>query len=116
MNQRQFFRQHKTTRDKALSTTERKHLSADALIKTVHDSFQQVNDTRRGAARIAMEDALMAAFAMHSLKDPSMLQFERHRLEEPTNLKTIYKLKSIPSDTQMRDILDPVQMGTPLFY
>lgn len=55
-----------------------------------------------------MEDALMAAFAMFSLKDPSLLQFDKRRVEQPTNLKTVYKLNTIPCDTQMRTILDPV--------
>jgi hypothetical protein len=29
-------------------------------------------------------------------------------VEQPINLKTIYKLATIPCDTQMRTILDPV--------
>jgi hypothetical protein len=55
-----------------------------------------------------MKDALMAVFAMFSLKDPSLLQFDKRRVKQPTNLKTIYKLATIPCDTQMRTILDPV--------
>ena len=46
----------------------------------------------------------MSAFAMFSLKDPSLLAFEERRLD--TNLKTIYKVNKVPSDTQMRTILD----------
>lgn len=45
---------------------------------------------------------------MFSLKDPSLLQFDKRRVEQPSNLKTIYKLTTIPCDTQMRTILDPV--------
>mgnify|MGYP001592919334 CR=1 FL=1 len=86
----------------------RKHLSADALIRTVRGSFEQVGETRKGKAQIPMEDALMAAFAMFSLKDSSMLDFDRRRVKQPTNLKTVYKLTTIPCDTQMRTILDPV--------
>jgi hypothetical protein len=55
-----------------------------------------------------MEDVLMAAFAMYSLKDPSLLQFDKRRVEQPINLKTVYRLTTIPCDTQMRTILDPV--------
>ena len=108
MSPRQFRRRKQIEQDKALSTEVRKHLSADPLIKTVRTAFEQVGETRKGKAQIPMEDALMAAFAMFSLKDPSLLQFDKRRREEPTNLKTIYKLSTIPCDTQMRTILDPV--------
>jgi len=50
----------------------------------------------------------MAAFAMFSLKDPSLLAFQ-DRLDDPT-LKNLYRIDKIPSDTQMRDILDPVEV------
>lgn len=108
MSPRQFHRQKKIEQDKALSATVRKHLSADALIRTVRSSFEQVGETRKGEAQIPMEDALMSAYAMFSLKDPSLLQFDRRRKEQPTNLKTVYKLNTIPCDTQMRTIIDPV--------
>ena len=54
-------------------------------------------------------DALLSAFAMFSLKDPSLLAFEKRRLDGyESNLKSVYKMNSIPSDTQMRTILDPI--------
>jgi hypothetical protein len=108
MSPRQFRRHKQHDQEKALSITVRKHLSADALIRAVRSSFEHVGETRKGKAQIPMEDALMAAFAMFSLKDSSMLQFDKRRLEQPTNLKTVYKLTAIPCDTQMRTILDPV--------
>jgi hypothetical protein len=108
MSPRQFCRHKQTEQDKALSIMVRKHLSADALIKTVRSSFEQVGETRKGKAQIPMEDGLMAAFAMFSLKDASLLQFDKRRAEQPINLKTIYKLTTIPCDTQMRTMLDPV--------
>ncbi len=49
----------------------------------------------------------MAGFAMFSLKDPSLLAFEE-RISEDTNLKTVYKVNTVPCDTQMRTILDGV--------
>jgi len=108
MRPRQFKRQHKIEQANCLSATVRKHLSADALLRSVRASFEQVGETRTGKPEIPMEDALMSSFAMFSLKDPSLLAFERRRVAQEHNLKTIYKLKAIPSDTQMRTILDPV--------
>jgi hypothetical protein len=108
MSPSQFRRQRRIEQDKLLSATVRKHLNADALFSTVRDSFAHVSDTREGTPTIPMEDALMAGFAMFSLKDSSLLAFERRRAEQLTNLMSIYKLSAIPCDTQMRTILDPV--------
>jgi len=49
----------------------------------------------------------MSGFGMFSLKDSSLLEFDERRTKDQ-NLKQIYGLKAIPSDTQMRTILDPV--------
>jgi hypothetical protein len=86
----------------------RKRLSADALIRTVRSGFEMIDDPRPGKPQISLTDALMSAFAMFSLKDPSLLAFEKRWKEDDSNLKSIYKLSAIPSDTQMRTILDPV--------
>ena len=77
MSPRQFRRQHKIEQDKLLSATVRKHLSADALIAAIRSSFEQVGETRKSKPEIPMEDALMSAYAMFSLKDPSLLAFEQ---------------------------------------
>lgn len=84
----------------------RKHLSADALYALVGGSFARVPDPRRPAAPIPLPDALMSAFAMFSLKDPSLLAFDQRRSDG--NLKTLFGIGQIPSDTQMREILDEV--------
>jgi len=85
----------------------RKHLNADALFKALHDDFSKVSDYRRGDIEISMADALMSGFALFSLKDPSLLAFDERRQYDP-NLNTIYHIQNVPSDTQMRKILDPV--------
>ena len=45
---------------------------------------------------------------MFSLKSPSLLSFREQTRQERRNLRAIYHLKDIPSDTQMRAALDPV--------
>ena len=90
-----------------LSRKARKHLSADALIDCVHESFQRVPDPRQAAkATISLPDALMSGFAMFSLKDPSLLAFDQRRNDQ--NLKNLYHIEQVPSDTRMREILDQV--------
>jgi hypothetical protein len=87
----------------------RRVLSADGLIDLLHQRFGDVQDDRReSSVSFAMSDCLMAAFAMFSLKDPSLLAFQE-RQDDPS-LKNLYHISKIPSDTQMRDILDPVQV------
>ena len=85
----------------------RKYLNADALFSIVRSGFEKIKDHRSNNIKIALADALMSAFAMFSLKDPSLLAFEERRSGD-TNLKTVYKVDTIPCDTQMRTILDGV--------
>jgi hypothetical protein len=83
----------------------RKQLSADALIRTLKARLEQLPDQRTNPT-IPLEDALLSAFAMFSLKDPSLLAFDKRRPDQ--NLKHLYRIGQIPCDTQMREILDPV--------
>jgi Transposase DDE domain len=94
---------------------ERKHLSADALFRMVRSGFAAIPDYRLSETEISLTDALMAAFALFSLKSPSLLAFDKHRVEG--NLGTIYAIDHVPCDTQMREILDPVSPESvrPLF-
>jgi len=82
----------------------RKHLSADALYGLLRTSFAKVPDPRHRESPIPLASALMSGFAMFSLKDPSLLAFDRRRHDE--NMKTLFGIEQIPSDTQMREILD----------
>ena len=84
----------------------RKHLSADALVDLLRNRFEKIADARSGQPVISMADALMSAFALFSLKDPSLLAFDKRRDDD--NLQTLYQIKRVPSDTQMRVILDPL--------
>lgn len=87
---------------------EMSHLfNADRLFGLVREQFSQVKDSRIGKVGISLTDSLMSAFAMFSLKDPSLLAFDKRR-KEPENLNRVYQIEQIPSDTQMRKILDDV--------
>jgi len=84
----------------------RKHLSADALYALLGERFARVPDPRRPNSPIPLSDALMSAFALFALKDPSLLAFDGRRSDG--NLKALFGIGQIPSDTQMREILDEV--------
>jgi hypothetical protein len=87
----------------------RKHLSADALYGLVRSAFEQIEDARSARSTIPLPDALMSAFAMFSLKDPSLLAFDNRRQDE--NMKNIFLIGTVPSDTSMREIADLVEPG-----
>jgi hypothetical protein len=85
----------------------RKHLSADALLELLRRRFEKIPDHRGRKCPISLADALMSAFAMFFLKDPSLLAFEERRNDE--NLRNLFRIAHVPSDTQMREILDSVE-------
>ena len=89
----------------------RKDLNADALFAAMRSGFEKIQDHRPGEVKHTLRDTLMSGFAMFSLKDPSLLAFDGRRLDDPENLKTIYGMSTIPCDTSMREILDPVNPG-----
>jgi hypothetical protein len=85
----------------------RKQLSADALFALLGQSFAKIPDHRQPQPPIPLRDALLSAFAMFSLKDPSLLAFDQRRSD--ANLKAMFGIGQIPSDTQTREILDPLE-------
>jgi Transposase DDE domain len=93
----------------------RQHLSADALFGLLRSGFADLADHRPGKPDISLTDALMAAFALFSLKSPSLLAFDKERTEG--NLQRVFGLERVPCDTAMREILDPVDPESlrPLF-
>jgi hypothetical protein len=84
----------------------RKRLSFDPLIELIHDRAQGLPDQRQDPD-YPLADAIMSALALFSLKDPSLLAFQARRNDE--NMKTLFRIMQIPSDTQMREMLDPVE-------
>lgn len=98
----------------------RKHLNADALFMAIHREFEKIPEFRTGAIEISIPDALMSAFAMFSLKDSSLLKFDERRKDEAEcqNLKSVYGIENIPSDSRMREIcdeIDPKKYLSPIF-
>jgi hypothetical protein len=84
---------------------QRQHLHFDALIELARRRFEKLPEQRRCPA-FSLADSLMAGLALFSLKDASLLAFQRRTLDH--NLRSVFGLKAIPCDTQMRVILDDV--------
>ena len=81
-----------------------------ALHKVVRDFFLKVNDMSKRKCSIKLADILMSGYAVFSLKYPSLLQFEQSVSEDiiKHNIKSVFKMDRIPSDTQMRERLDEI--------
>jgi len=86
----------------------RAYLNADSLFARIRKDFSMVPDHRASNSTIPLDDALMSGFAVFSLKDSSLLAFDERRRVDPESLHTVFGVKQIPSDSQMRTILDSI--------
>jgi hypothetical protein len=86
----------------------KKATSFDGLFKKLSDQLEQLPDHRASNASYKLGDVLRSGFAMFSLKCSSLLAFEKRSREENKNLQNIYQIDRVPSDSQMRKILDQV--------
>ena len=86
------------------------HLNADTLYSRIREDFNRVVDHRAANSSISLPDVLMSGFAMFCLKDPSLLAFDERRREEPDSLQGVFGVSRIPSDSQMRTVLDEVSV------
>lgn len=90
----------------------RKHLSIDGLLMTVRKSFLKIpqEEVVRSDRKISLVDCLMSGLAVFSLKYPSLLKFDAEKNDPPIkkNLSTLYGIEEVPSDTYLRERLDPV--------
>ena len=86
-------------------------LTFEAFRDLLATTFAEIVDQRE-PRRITWEipAVLMSAFAMLFFQHPSLLEYQR-RMQKRTgrsNLERIFQVEEIPSDTQMREILDGV--------
>jgi hypothetical protein len=85
----------------------------DSMIELLSRRFERIPD-QRGSQQIKYQqhDTLMSGFAMMFFQHGSLLQFQRQmkRKKQRCNLETIFGVRQVPSDRQMREILDGVEV------
>lgn len=101
-------------------TKQKKHLSFSALKDSISSHFRTIEDNReQGKCEYSQHDVLMSAFACMYFQDPSLNEFQKRMQEEQhkNNLLTIFGVKNIPKNSQLRDILDiiPSETLAPIF-
>jgi hypothetical protein len=86
-------------------------LTFEAFRDLLASVFRQIPDQRE-PSRITWEmpAVLMSAFAMFFFQHPNLLEYQRRMKKKSgrSNLERILQVEDIPSDTQMRTILDGV--------
>jgi len=89
-----------------------KSLTLEAMIGRLSETFNRMAD-ERAADRVTypLHDTLMSGLALMFYQHPSWLQFQRVMKQKRgrCNLETIFGVNEVPSDTQMREILDGVE-------
>lgn len=95
----------------------RKYLSADGLISVIRRDLREMKPlTTARRQTYSWADCVLSGLAIFGFKMPSLLHFEKALADEPMirrNLRTLYGVKSAPSDTQLRerlDVVDPKQL------
>ena len=81
------------------------------IVEAVHATFEQFSDIRTGDNVIySMADAAMGAFSVFFTQNPSFLQFQStlKASQGCSNTQTLFGMANIPSDNQIRNLLDPV--------
>ena len=90
-----------------------KSLTFEAFRDLLASVFKQIPD-KRDPRRITWEmpAVLMSAFAMFFFQHPNLLEYQRRMKKKSgrSNLERVFQVEDLPSDTQMREILD----GAPL--
>lgn len=87
----------------------RKNLNIQSMIRSLLPYFSKVEDPR-SVSTISLQDIIMSGLAVYQLKIPALQLLDGYRTEPYAhpNLKRLFDIQKIPSDTQLRDVLDRV--------
>ena len=90
-----------------------KSLTLEAIVELLATTFGELEDPRTAdQLTYPLHDTLMSGFALMFFQHPSLLQFQRamQQKRRRCNLETVFGVHEVPSDTQMREILDGVEI------
>ena len=86
-------------------------LGLDRLVKRIKQSFGEFCDVRTGQnTQYDMVDAGMGAFSVFFTQSPSFLAYQQDMKQRKgrCNAESLFGMAQIPSDNQIRSLLDPV--------
>jgi hypothetical protein len=85
------------------------------MLAGVHRSLEAIPEHRKGRnIQYSIEDAGLSAFGVFFLQSPSFLAFQKEMEKQlgRDNAKSMFGVENIPSDAQIRNLLDPVAPET----
>ena len=89
-----------------------KPLALSKLMAHFRESWQGLPDYRKANnnTRYSIADAGLAAFSTFFMQTPSFLAYQRtmEQSKGRSNSQSLFQLEKIPSDTQIRNLLDPI--------
>jgi hypothetical protein len=88
-----------------------KSLTLETMVELLSTTVDEIEDPRAAAQlTYPLHDTVLSGFALMFFQHPSLLQFQRamQQKRRRCNLATIFGVHDVPSDTQMREILDRV--------
>jgi hypothetical protein len=89
-----------------------KSLTLETLVELLATTFGELEGPRAAdQLHYPLRETLRSGFALMFFQHPSLLQFQRamQQKRRRCNLETIFGVHDVPSDTQMREILDGVE-------
>lgn len=89
-----------------------KPIKTGRIIDRFRESWLTLTDVRKGnnSQKYTMTDGALAAFSVFFTQSPSFLSFQRdmEQKKRRSNAQTLFKVTRIPSNQQIRNLLDPV--------
>lgn len=89
-----------------------KSLTLETIVELLATTCDTLEDPRAAAQlTYRLHDTVLSGFALMFFQHPSLLQFQRAMKQKRRrcNLETIFGVYEVPSDTQLREILDGVE-------
>jgi hypothetical protein len=83
----------------------------DMLLRALKPIFEQLPDHRTGRnTTYTISDAVLSAFAVFFMQSPSFLAQQQvvQRRQGRNNAQSLFGVAQIPSDNQIRNLLDPL--------
>ena len=88
----------------------KKHLKFSSMRDMISGIFDNIEDKRAANSSNSLTDVMLSGLACMYFQSPSLVEFQR-RMESRTqrnNLRSIFKVDTLPSDEGMRNIIDTV--------
>lgn len=84
------------------------------MVQMLGRCLKQVSEHRQGTnTQYEVKDGGLAAFSVFFMQSPSFLEHQRdmQRKQGENNAESLFGVSKIPSDGQIRNLLDPVEPG-----